>query len=177
MLNLNQIYTAKSSATVAIRKAIARNQCVEGEYEARKVEGGFQIFKVVTETPEPVTASAEIVTEPDETVIDNPVEPITPKAPTATEIPERQLAVLNAFMGAKSLESKAANERADVWFALSDVYNSNNPHNLPKPAVPGIVGALKRKHLIKTDWGKDENGKRAIVVAITEAGIATLQAA
>jgi len=52
MLNLNQIYTAKSSATTAIRKAISRNQCAEGDYEARKVDGGFQIFATnETETP------------------------------------------------------------------------------------------------------------------------------
>jgi len=204
MLNLNQIYTAKSSATTAIRKAISRNQCAEGDYEARKVDGGFQIFATnETETPtsheqqpghetwsEPATP--ENAPENPSTPSDNvdeylpeaqpepPASDTTPevsKTPITTEIPDRQLAVLKALAGAKSLEDKAVNERAGVWIVFADVHDSNDPHNLPKPAVPGVAGALKKKHLIETDWGKDGNGKRAVIVALTAAGIAALQVA
>jgi hypothetical protein len=187
MLNLEKTYTVKSNATADIRKAVSRNQCAEGEYEARKVDGGFQIFKTVAEPPETVMDSTEVVIDTPETVIENTPEPITPanetpatdNAPetTTTAISDRQLAVLNALLGVKTLEDKAINERAGEWVPFADLNDSNNPHNLPAPALPGITGALKRKNLVETAWGKDWEGKRSVIITITAAGISTLQAA
>jgi len=74
MLNLTKIYTQKSNATRDIKKAVSRGVCNPGEYEARKVNNGFQIFVIdtaenTTETAESVIESSESVTVPDETML------------------------------------------------------------------------------------------------------------
>ena len=74
MLNLSKIYTQKSNANRDIKKAVTHGECNSGDYEARKVDGGFQIFDTrivesVIETVENVTDSAEIVTGAPQIVI------------------------------------------------------------------------------------------------------------
>ena len=302
MLKLEKIYTVKSNATADIRKAISRNQCAAGEYEARKVDGGFQIFAInpqpeqeshneadthdvasqeatqETEKPQPNTVGEwkvwsqvfddtrkyivgrimdttqpqhggnmeyvdmrytedkdyceqlaavlngknapdesnetpneesepqpgyETSSEPatGENAPENPGQPSddidkylpgaqpeptpptddsTPeaqKAESPVELPERQFAVLKALVGVKVLEGKEESGIVGTWIPFKELHESNNPHNLPKPAIPGIAQALIKKNLIVTDWGKDKDGKRAVIVTITEAGIAALQKA
>ena len=74
MLNLEKIYTQKSNATRDIKKAVSRGVCNLGEHEARKVDGGFQIFVIdtaenATKTTETVIESSKSVIVPDETVL------------------------------------------------------------------------------------------------------------
>ena len=210
MLKLEKIYTVKSNATADIRKAISRNQCAAGEYEARKVDGGFQIFAIDPQPEQEVcneldtqneiaqeeTAPVVLQDETQEKNIkqsDKPSEyqpvaqpepqasdesaPEPQKAETSVELPERQYAVLNALIGAKALEGKEESGIVGKWIPFKELHESNNPHNLPVPAIPGIAQALIKKNLIITDMGKDRNGKRAVIVTITEAGIAALQKA
>ena len=205
MLKLEKIYTVKSNATADIRKAISRNQCAAGEYEARKVDGGFQIFAInptleqeaYSESTTQVETAQDVavqeatqentclpvnepnecppVPQPEPEASGDPA-PEPQKAETSVELPERQFAVLNALIGAKALEGKEESGIVGTWIPFKELHESNNPHNLPKPAIPGIAQALIKKNLIVTDWGKDRNGKRAVIVTITEAGIAALKA-
>lgn len=278
-INLNKIYTVKSNATRDIRKAIERNECKAGEYEAQPVEGGFQIIGIRTTneatidvdtemamdanlpapTPEQEAAMTELnnlltkrmtakiadATTPEAKPETGPLEysneelesrwhelvcimlpnyesneealhgdwfifragtsfteiynwfdneysegvkvlrnkqtyfdwfPRNKNTKNNNGIPEMQIAVLNALYGAKTLSDKADDERAETWILFSDIHNSNSPHNLPKPSMAGIAGALSKRGLIKTDWGKDAKGKRAAIITITEAGIEALRA-
>jgi len=153
MIDLNKIYTIKSNATRDIRRAVERGECKPSEYEARPVAGGFQIVNL--NAPAPTIAS--------------PV-------PKADNIPDVQMAVLNALLSAKALADRSVEERAEVWVPFAAVHDSDNPNNLPKPSMAGIAGGLVKRGLIRTEGSKDDKGRRVAMVQITCAGLEALKA-
>jgi hypothetical protein len=108
----------------------------------------------------------------------NAVAEETPQKPAKTaELPENQKAALNALLGVKHLMSLTDGERAEVWFPFKAIYDSNNPCNLPKRSMGGIMRGLINRGFIKfvTD-GKEYIGKKAVAVCLTYDGIAALSA-
>jgi hypothetical protein len=187
MLNLNKIYSVKSNASRDLKKAIERGIVTGEDLEIRKVDGGFQIVKIVIEKPVAVTEFADVVVETPEIVSEYAAQPIPPKkerpassttprkATKPGELPETQLAALNALFGAKSLADKADNERAGVWFPFADIHESSRPHGLSKSSMAGITKGLVSRGLLLTAWGDDYIGKHIVAACITPAGIAALQ--
>ena len=150
---MENIYKAKASATRAMKKAISKGVLVEGTVEVRKVDDGFQIVSTVVEHP------------------------VAKAAAMAKELPEPQKAALKALFEAPPLANLTDGERADVWFAFSEIYNSGHVSELPKRSMGGIMRGLIGRGLVNfVKNGKEYIGKRSIAVSLTSAGLAALQA-
>lgn len=150
---ISKTYTAKSSATRAMKRAIEKGDMEAGSVEVRKTNEGFQIVNI-----ESKAQKVKVTT-------------------IAKGLSEHQKCALTALAGVKVLAEKNEDERAEVWFPFSEIYNSTTPADLPKRSMGGIMGGLINRGLIKfLADGKELIGKRGVAVCITTDGINALSA-
>lgn len=146
-------YAAKSSAARALKKAVARGELAEGAWEVRRAEDGFRVVCTEGERPKARAAAA------------------------ARELPGPQREALRALFAAPPLSGLTDGERADVWFAFSEIYSSGHPATPAPRSMGGIMRGLVGRGLVDfVANGKEHIGKRAIAVRITASGLAALQA-
>jgi len=89
---------------------------------------------------------------------------------------DRQIAALASLYGAKILAEKADVEKANTWFAFSEIYSSTIPCNLPPHSLGGIMGGLINHGFIQfVKNGKEFIGKSKIAVCLTPKGIEAMQ--
>lgn len=94
----------------------------------------------------------------------------------ADALPDHQKLALSALAAVKPLAGKPGEERAGVWFPFAAIYESENPCNLAKRSMGGIMRGLTRRGLILIGKGGEGFGKSVVTVCVTRDGLAAVQA-
>jgi len=193
-INTLQIYTKRSNAMRAIRKAVQRGECEAGAYEVWPVDGGFQITAreygwdklnpnndaaVIErvdaaldrqpgyeEWSEPATTenAPESPGEPSDTVAE-----YLPKPKTTGGIPDGQRALLSALADALADENDIPHE--NVWMPFADVHEHADKRGLSKRSLAGLTRGLNSRGLVKIGWGDEKFNRHIPIIKLTEQGV------